>query len=65
MPEGDTVRFAANRIRPILAGRVPALATPHPRFAHERRPQRLAERAARFLRFEVDRATYWCPGCRR
>ena len=32
MPEGDTIHYAANRIRPILAGRVPELRTPHPRF---------------------------------
>ena len=33
MPEGDTIHYAANRIRPVLDGRVPdAIATPHPRF---------------------------------
>ena len=33
MPEGDTIHYAANRIRPVLEGRVPdELRTPHPRF---------------------------------
>ncbi len=65
MPAGDTVGLAAaNHIRPILAGRVPALAMPHPRFAHERRPERPAARAVHFLRFDGDRATYRCPRCR-
>jgi endonuclease-8 len=46
MPEGDTIHHAANRIRPILAGRVPdEIATPHPRFARDRWPQRLGGRA--------------------
>src|SRR3712207_148294 len=62
MPEGDTIHYAANRIRPVLAGHVPdALSTPHPRFAHDRWPERLAGRAVEsvdahgkhlFLRFE-------------
>jgi endonuclease-8 len=62
MPEGDTIHYAANRIRPILEGRVPdELATPHPRFARDRWPDRLGGRAVRsvdahgkhlFLRFE-------------
>src|SRR3712207_6310533 len=62
MPEGDTIHYAANRIRPVLAGHVPdALSTPHPRFAHDRWPERLDGRAVRsvdahgkhlFLRFE-------------
>jgi endonuclease-8 len=62
MPEGDTIHFAANRIRPVLEGRVPdALETPHPRFGRDRWPDRLAGRAVRsvdahgkhlFLRFE-------------
>jgi endonuclease VIII len=64
MPEGDTIHHAANRIRPILAGRVPdELATPHPRFDRDRWPERLAGRAVEsvdahgkhlFLRFEGD-----------
>ena len=62
MPEGDTIHYAANRIRPVLEGRVPdALETPHPRFGRDRWPERLAGRAVRsvdahgkhlFLRFE-------------
>jgi len=46
VPEGDTIHYAANRIRPVLEGRVPdALATPHRRFARDRWPERLAGRA--------------------
>jgi len=62
MPEGDTIHYAANRIRPVLAGHVPdELATPHPRFGHDRWPERLEGRAVTsvdahgkhlFLRFE-------------
>jgi endonuclease-8 len=62
MPEGDTIHYAANRIRPILEGRVPdELLTPHPRFRMDRWPERLADRAVTavdahgkhlFLRFE-------------
>jgi endonuclease VIII len=62
VPEGDTIHYAANRIRPVLAGHVPdELATPHPRFGRDRWPQRLAGRAVTgvdahgkhlFLRFE-------------
>ena len=62
MPEGDTIHYAANRIRPVLAGHVPdELATPHPRFARAGWPERLAGRAVTsvdahgkhlFLRFE-------------
>src|SRR5687768_6714452 len=62
MPEGDTIHFAANRIRPVLEGHVPdALETPHPRFARDRWPERLQGRAVRsvdahgkhlFLRFD-------------
>ena len=62
MPEGDTIHFAANRIRPVLEGHVPdALETPHPRFGRDRWPERLEGRAVRsvdaygkhlFLRFE-------------
>src|SRR5215211_6304192 len=64
MPEGDTIHYAANRIRPVLAGHVPDdLATPHPRFRADRWPERLAGRAVTsvdahgkhlFLRFEDD-----------
>ncbi|MGH2967821.1 MAG: Fpg/Nei family DNA glycosylase [Solirubrobacteraceae bacterium] len=62
MPEGDTVHYAANRIRPVLEGQVPdELATPHPRFGRDRWPERLGGRAVAsvdahgkhlFLRFE-------------
>jgi endonuclease-8 len=62
MPEGDTIHYAANRIRPVLEGHVPdALDTPHPRFGRDRWPERLRGRAVRsvdahgkhlFLRFE-------------
>jgi endonuclease-8 len=64
MPEGDTIHYAANRIRPVLAGRVPdAIRTPHPRFTHDRWPQRLEDREVEaveahgkhlFLRFAGD-----------
>jgi endonuclease-8 len=62
MPEGDTIHYAANRIRPVLEGQVPdALETPHARFGRDRWPERLSGRAVRsvdahgkhlFLRFE-------------
>lgn len=62
MPEGDTIHHAAQRMRPILEGRVPdALRTPHPRLERARWPERLAGRAVTrvdahgkhlFLRFE-------------
>jgi endonuclease-8 len=62
VPEGDTIHYAANRIRPLLEGHVPDdLRTPHPRFGRDRWPERLAGRAVErvdahgkhlFLRFE-------------
>ena len=62
MPEGDTIHYAANRIRPVLAGHVPEeLRTPHPRFGRARWETRLAGRTVEaveahgkhlFLRFE-------------
>src|SRR5436305_12666884 len=62
MPEGDTIHHAANRIRPVLEGRVPdRILTPSPRSGGERWPERLAGRRVRsvdaygkhlFLRFE-------------
>ena len=62
MPEGDTIHYHANRIRPVLEGEVPdAVLTPHPRFGRDRWPERLAGRSVRsvdahgkhlFLRFE-------------
>jgi endonuclease-8 len=46
VPEGDTIHYAANRIRPVLAGHVPdELRTLHPRFAADRWPERLAGQA--------------------
>jgi endonuclease VIII len=64
MPEGDSIHYAANRMRPVLAGRVPEeIATPQDRHRMDRWPQRLAGRAVRsvdahgkhlFLRFEGD-----------
>src|SRR5262245_33404976 len=64
MPEGDTIHYAANRLRPLLAGHVPdEIATPHPRFGRDRWPERLAGRAVTavdargkhlLLRFEGD-----------
>ena len=62
MPEGDTIHYAASRIRPVLEGHVPdALETPHPRFGRDRWPARLEGQAVKsvdahgkhlFLRFE-------------
>jgi endonuclease VIII len=62
MPEGDTIHYAANRIRPVLEGHVPdALETLHPRFGRDRWQERLAGQAVRsvdahgkhlFIRFE-------------
>ena len=64
MPEGDTIAYAAVRIRPLLEGRVPdEILTPQPRHALDRWPDRLAGRVVRsvdtygkhlFLRFEGD-----------
>jgi endonuclease-8 len=64
VPEGDTIAYAANRIRPVLEGRVPdEIETPHPRHALDRWPSRLERRAVTsvdthgkhlFLRFEGD-----------
>jgi endonuclease-8 len=64
VPEGDTIHYAARRIRGILEGRVPdEVLTPHPRHRLDRWPERLAGRAVEsvdahgkhlFLRFEDD-----------
>ncbi len=64
MPEGDTIAYAANRMRPVLLGRIPdEVLTPHPRHALDRWPERLARRSVRsvdthgkhlFLRFDGD-----------
>jgi endonuclease-8 len=46
MPEGDTILWAANRIRPVLEGHVPdEILTPHRRHGLDRWPERLAGRA--------------------
>ena len=62
VPEGDTIHYAANRIRPVLAGHVPdEVRTPHPRFGRARWEERLSGRAVTsvdahgkhlFIRFE-------------
>jgi endonuclease-8 len=58
MPEGDTIAYAAKRMRPVLEGHVPdAIRTPHPRHALDRWPERLAG--------DDNRTTFWCPGCQR
>lgn len=45
MPEGDTIAWAANRMRPVLEGRVPdEIRTPQPRHARDRWPERLTGR---------------------
>jgi len=63
MPEGDTIHYAARRIRPFVVGRVPEITHPHPRLRGERWPQKLAGRAVSrvdahgkhlFVRFEDD-----------
>ncbi len=64
MPEGDTIHYAANRIRPVLEGHVPdAIRTPHARFGKDRWPERLEGREVEsvtahgkhlFLRFAGD-----------
>jgi endonuclease-8 len=46
VPEGDTIHHAANRIRPVLEGRVPEqIRTPQRRHDADRWPQRLSGRA--------------------
>ncbi|MGI8579700.1 MAG: Fpg/Nei family DNA glycosylase [Solirubrobacteraceae bacterium] len=64
MPEGDTLHYAANRIRPVLLGHAPdEIETPHRRFTHDRWPERLSGRTVTsvdahgkhlFLRFDGD-----------
>lgn len=64
MPEGDTIAYAAKRMRPVLEGHVPEeIRTPHPRHRLDRWPERLAGRAVSavdthgkhlFIRFEGD-----------
>jgi endonuclease VIII len=46
MPEGDTIAYAAQRMRPVLVGAVPdEIVTPQPRHLWDRWPERLAGRA--------------------
>jgi endonuclease VIII len=62
VPEGDTIHYAASRIRSVLERKVPhEILTPQPRHRFDRWPERLAGRALRsvdplgkhlFLRFE-------------
>jgi endonuclease-8 len=48
VPEGDTIAYAANRIRPVLEGCCPdEVLTPHPRHAFDRWPERLAGRVVK------------------
>jgi endonuclease VIII len=64
VPEGDTIAYAAKRMRLVLEGRVPdEILTPQLRHALERWPERLQGRAVRridthgkhlFLRFDGD-----------
>lgn len=63
MPEGDTIHYAANRIRPVLLGREPDEIRTHARFTYDRWPERLAQRAVEsvdahgkhlFIRWEGD-----------
>jgi endonuclease-8 len=64
MPEGDTIHYAARRMRSVLEGRVPEeILTPQHRHERDRWPERLAGRAVRsvdahgkhlFLRFDGD-----------
>ncbi|MBW3652401.1 MAG: DNA glycosylase [Actinobacteria bacterium] len=67
MPEGDTIHYAARRIRPLVEGRVPQIAHPNPRLLGERWPQKLAGRAVvrvdahgkhLFVHFEGDLAIH-------
>ena len=51
MPEGDTIAYAAHRMRPVLEGQVPdEIRTPHPRHALDRWPERLAGRRVMEIR---------------
>src|SRR4051812_15484196 len=48
MPEGDTIRSAANRIAAALIDRdIESIETPHPRFGKDRWPDRLSGRKVR------------------
>jgi endonuclease VIII len=51
MPEGDTIAYAAQRIRPVLEGRIPdEILTPHPRHRMDRWPGRLTGKAVTEVR---------------
>ena len=67
MPEGDTIHYAARRIRPLVEGRIPDIAHPNPRLRGEHWPQKLAGRAVTrvdahgkhlFVHFEGDLAIH-------
>ena len=44
MPEGDTIRWHANRIAPALVGRAPDRVQTHERFSLDRWPEKLTDR---------------------
>ncbi len=51
MPEGDTIAYAARRMRPVLEGHVPdEIRTPHPRHRLDRWPDRLGGRVVTGIR---------------
>lgn len=51
MPEGDTIHYAANRIRPVLEGKVPdEILTPQSRHTGDRWPERLAGQSVSLVR---------------
>jgi endonuclease-8 len=51
MPEGDTIAYAAQRMRPVLEGRIPdEIRTPQQRHLIDRWPERLAGRAVSEIR---------------
>src|SRR5579859_7522905 len=51
MPEGDTIAYAAARMRPVLEGYVPErILAPQVRHLYDRWPQRLAGRAVTEVR---------------
>jgi endonuclease-8 len=51
MPEGDTIAYAAARMRPVLVGAVPdRILTPQARHLHDRWPERLQDRAVTEIR---------------
>jgi len=68
MPEGDTIHYAARRIRPVLVGKeIVSIETPQPRHRMDRWPERLRERGVRsvdargkhlLLRFEGELAIH-------